>query len=131
MSVAPKPSSSPAALRNQHFASRVMTSTNVGSVAQIFGPVVAMLKWSTREEAVQMANATAYGLTAAIYTNDLQAAMTTAQEGESGYVWVNGVAQHSVGLPFGGVKNSGLGGEEALDELLSYTRTKTVNILLS
>ena len=40
MSVAPKPSSSPASLRNQHFASRVMTSTNVGSVAQIFGPVV-------------------------------------------------------------------------------------------
>ena len=98
---------------------------------EIFGPVVAMLKWSTREEAVQMANATAYGLTAAIYTNDLQAAMTTAQEVESGYVWINGVAQHYVGLPFGGVKNSGLGGEEALDELLSYTRTKTVNILLS
>ena len=90
-----------------------------------------MLKWSTREEAVQMANATAYGLTAAIYTNQLQDAMKTAQEVESGYVWINGVAQHYVGLPFGGVKNSGLGGEEALEELLSYTRTKTVNVLLS
>lgn len=97
---------------------------------EIFGPVVSMLKWSTREEAVQMANATAYGLTAAIYTNQLQDAMKTAQEVESGYVWINGVAQHYVGLPFGGVKNSGLGGEEALEELLSYTRTKTVNVLL-
>ncbi len=98
---------------------------------EIFGPVVSMLKWSTREEAVEMANATDYGLTAAIYTNDLKAAMTTAQEVESGYVWINGVAQHYVGLPFGGVKNSGLGGEEALEELLSYTRTKTVNVMLN
>ncbi|MDG2242336.1 MAG: aldehyde dehydrogenase family protein [Rhodospirillaceae bacterium] len=98
---------------------------------EIFGPVVSMLKWSTREEAVEMANATAYGLTAAIYTNDLQDAMKTAQEVESGYVWINGVAQHYVGLPFGGVKNSGLGGEESLEELLSYTRTKTVNVLLN
>lgn len=98
---------------------------------EIFGPVVSMLKWSTREEAVRMANATDYGLTAAIYTNNLQDAMKTAQEVESGYVWINGVAQHYVGLPFGGVKNSGLGGEEALEELLSYTRTKTVNVLLS
>jgi betaine-aldehyde dehydrogenase len=98
---------------------------------EIFGPVVSMLKWSTREQAVEMANATAYGLTAAIYTNDLKAAMTTAQEVESGYVWINGVAQHYVGLPFGGVKNSGLGGEEALEELLSYTRTKTVNVMVS
>ena len=98
---------------------------------EIFGPVVTMLKWSTREEAVAMANATAYGLTTAIYTNDLQAAMTTAQEVDTGYIWINGVAQHYVGLPFGGVKNSGLGGEEALEELLSYTRTKTVNVLLN
>jgi betaine-aldehyde dehydrogenase len=98
---------------------------------EIFGPVVSMLKWSTREEAVRMANATDYGLTAAIYTNNLQDAMKTAQEVESGYVWINGVAQHYIGLPFGGMKNSGLGGEEALEELLSYTRTKTVNVLLS
>lgn len=98
---------------------------------EIFGPVVAMLKWSTRDEAVAMANATDYGLTTAIYTNDLQAAMKTAQEVDTGYVWINGVAQHYVGLPFGGVKNSGLGGEEALEELLSYTRTKTVNVLLN
>lgn len=98
---------------------------------EIFGPVVSMLKWSTREEAVRMANATDYGLTAAIYTNNLQDAMKTTQEVESGYVWINGVAQHYVGLPFGGMKNSGLGGEEALEELLSYTRTKTVNVLLS
>lgn len=98
---------------------------------EIFGPVVSMLKWSTREEAVEMANATDYGLTTAIYTNDLKAAMTTAQEVDAGYVWINGVAQHYVGLPFGGVKNSGLGGEEALEELLSYTRTKTVNVMVS
>jgi len=98
---------------------------------EIFGPVVTMLKWSTREEVVAMANATDYGLTAAIYTNNLRDAMTTAKEVETGYVWINGVAQHYVGLPFGGVKDSGLGGEEALEELLSYTRTKTVNVILS
>ena len=98
---------------------------------EIFGPVVAMLKWSNREEVIAMANATCYGLTAAIYTNNLRAAMTTAKEVDAGYVWINGVAQHYVGLPFGGVKNSGLGGEEALEELLSYTRTKTVNVILN
>ncbi len=97
---------------------------------EIFGPVVSILKWKTREEAVEMANATEYGLTCAIWTNDLKAAITTAREVESGYVWINNTAQHYVGTPFGGWKNSGLGGEESLEELLSYTQTKAIHVIL-
>ncbi len=97
---------------------------------EIFGPVVSLLKWKTRDEVVAMANATDYGLTCAIWTNDLKAAMTTAREVETGYVWINNTAQHYVGTTFGGRKNSGLGGEESLEELLSYTQTKAIHVIL-
>jgi 2-formylbenzoate dehydrogenase len=47
-----------------------------------------------------------------------------------GYVWVNGSARHFWGVPFGGVKDSGIGREESLEELQSFTTLKTVNVLL-
>jgi aldehyde dehydrogenase (NAD+)/betaine-aldehyde dehydrogenase len=97
---------------------------------EIFGPVVAIMKWRTPDEAVQIANDTAYGLTAGIFTNDITLALSTAKRIESGVVTINGSTMHFVGLPFGGVKNSGLGGEEALEELLSYTQAKSIHILL-
>lgn len=50
---------------------------------------------------------------------------------EAGYVWVDGSARHFTGVPFGGFKRSGTGREESLDELLSYTQLKTVNIMLA
>jgi acyl-CoA reductase-like NAD-dependent aldehyde dehydrogenase len=97
---------------------------------EIFGPVVTVTKWRTAEDAVAIANATAYGLTAAIFTNDITQALTMAKRIEAGVVTINGSTMHFVGLPFGGVKNSGLGGEEALEELLSYTQSKSVHLLL-
>jgi betaine-aldehyde dehydrogenase len=97
---------------------------------EIFGPVLAILKWKTREEAVEMANALDLGLTAAVWTNDLDAAMNTVRELESGLVWINGTGRHYLGTGFSGWKNSGLGREECLDEVLSYTRTKAVHIIL-
>ena len=48
---------------------------------------------------------------------------------EAGYIWVNGLGEHFTGLPFGGVKESGLGREESLDELLSFTQCKSVSLL--
>ncbi len=97
---------------------------------EVFGPVLAILKWKTREEAVAMANDLDLGLTAAVWTNDLKVAMETVRELESGLVWINGTGRHYLGTGFSGWKNSGLGREECLEELLSYTQTKSVHIIL-
>jgi acyl-CoA reductase-like NAD-dependent aldehyde dehydrogenase len=97
---------------------------------EIFGPILSILKWRTQEEAIAMANATEYGLTAGVWTHDLKVAMAFVRALESGFVYVNNTARHFVGTPFGGWKNSGLGREECLGELLSYTRNKAVHIFV-
>ena len=53
-----------------------------------------------------------------------------AQSVQAGYVWVNGVGQHYRGVPYGGFKNSGVGREEGISELLSYTEEKVINIVI-
>jgi acyl-CoA reductase-like NAD-dependent aldehyde dehydrogenase len=95
---------------------------------EIFGPVLSILKWRTEEEALAIANSTEYGLAAGVWTHDLKSAMNMARRLQSGFVWVNTTARHFVGTPFGGWKNSGLGIEECLGELLSYTHNKAVHI---
>ncbi len=97
---------------------------------EVFGPVMTLQKWSTPDEMIALANSTEYGLTASIFTRDIGAALDAARRIEAGVVNINGAKMHFVGAPFGGVKNSGLGGEEALEELLSYTQSKTVHITL-
>jgi acyl-CoA reductase-like NAD-dependent aldehyde dehydrogenase len=97
---------------------------------EIFGPVMTVHRWSTAEEMIELANGTEYGLTAAVFTRDLKDALTTVRRLKAGVVHVNGTRMHFVGAPFGGTKNSGLGGEEGLEELLSYTEEKTVHISL-
>jgi betaine-aldehyde dehydrogenase len=97
---------------------------------EIFGPILSVLKWRTPEEAIAMANATEYGLTAGVWTHDLKLAMSFVRAIQSGFVYVNNTARHFVGTPFGGWKNSGLGREEYLGELLSYTQNKAVHIFV-
>jgi betaine-aldehyde dehydrogenase len=97
---------------------------------EIFGPVLSVFKWKNIEEAIEIANSTEYGLTAAIWTKDLNSALTTARKVQSGYIWINGVSAHYKGVPFGGFKNSGTGREEGIDELLSYTEEKAIHIHL-
>jgi acyl-CoA reductase-like NAD-dependent aldehyde dehydrogenase len=98
---------------------------------EVFGPVLSAITWSAEQEAIDIANAVDFGLTASVWTNDLRRAHRVVRELEAGYVWVNGSAVHFTGVPFGGVKRSGLGREEHLDELLSYTQVKAVNVMLS
>jgi len=98
---------------------------------EIFGPVLTAIRWKTEAQVLQIANSTEYGLTAAIWTRDLKTALRTARAVQSGVVWINGAASHYVGVPFGGMKNSGLGHEESLGELLSYTQTKAVHVMLT
>lgn len=95
---------------------------------EIFGPILSILKWRTEEEAIAMANATEYGLASGVWTHDLPRALRFARALQSGFVWVNTTARHFVGTPFGGWKNSGLGREECLEELLSYTHNKAIHL---
>ncbi len=97
---------------------------------EIFGPVLSVFSWKDENEVIALANATEYGLTASIFTNDIKTAFRAARAIKSGYVWINGASGHFYGTPFGGFKNSGLGREEGIDELLSYTEVKTVHVLL-
>ena len=94
---------------------------------EIFGPVVCALPFRSEDEAVALANATDYGLTASVWTGDLAVALRMMRSVQAGTVWINTAAQHFVGTPFGGWKDSGLGGEECLDELLSYSQVKAVH----
>ncbi|GLZ07806.1 NAD/NADP-dependent betaine aldehyde dehydrogenase [Actinomadura sp. NBRC 104412] len=97
---------------------------------EIFGPVMAVLDWQDEDEMVELANAVDYGLTANIWTDDLHRAHRTARRLQAGTVWVNGTGRKPLGTPFGGYKHSGLGTESSLDELLSYTRLKSVVVNL-
>lgn len=96
---------------------------------EVFGPVLSVLRWRELDEAVAMANAVDFGLTASIWTRDLAQAMTLSRRVEAGYVWVNGTGTHFRNVPYGGVKNSGVGREEGLDEMLSYTEIKAINFV--
>jgi acyl-CoA reductase-like NAD-dependent aldehyde dehydrogenase len=91
---------------------------------------MSILKFRTEAEAIEMANAIDLGLTAAVWTNDINRALKVAQLVQAGYVWINGVGQHYRGVPYGGFKNSGIGREEGISELLSYTEEKVINIVL-
>ncbi|WP_404478107.1 aldehyde dehydrogenase family protein [Novosphingobium sp. BL-52-GroH] len=97
---------------------------------EVFGPVMTVQGWSDEAAMIEMANATPYGLTASVFTQDISAALRTARAIESGVTHINGSKMHYVGAPFGGVKNSGIGGEECLEELLSYTEVRSLHITI-
>lgn len=97
---------------------------------EIFGPVISVLDWDDEEAMLEMANGVEYGLTANVWTNDLHRAHRTAEALQTGTVWINGEGRKPLGTPFGGHKHSGLGVEGSLEELLSYTRSKSVVVNL-
>jgi len=97
---------------------------------EIFGPVLAILKWSDEAAMRDEVNAVPYGLTCSIWTNDLSTAHRAAMAVEAGYVWINQVGKHFLGAPFGGVKQSGFGREECLEEMLRFTQEKNIHVKL-
>lgn len=107
-----------------------VTSTMRIAREEIFGPVLSVLRWSNEDEVVAMANSVEYGLTGAVWTNDITKALRTARRLQSGYLWINGVGTHVRAVPFGGYKNSGVGRERGLEELYSFTEEKSIQITL-
>jgi acyl-CoA reductase-like NAD-dependent aldehyde dehydrogenase len=94
---------------------------------EIFGPIALIMKFETVEEAIEIANGTAYGLTAAICTRDEAAAWRIAQQLEAGMVFVNNYMRRAfLGSPFGGVKGSGFGRENAAETLHEFVRSKNI-----
>jgi betaine-aldehyde dehydrogenase len=97
---------------------------------EVFGPVLSILRWSDEGDVIARANALEQGLTASIWTHDLERAHRMAARIEAGYLWVNDSSTHYVGVPFGGFKQSGYGKEEAFEEMLACTQVKNVNVKL-
>ncbi len=95
---------------------------------EIFGPVVTLQPFHTLEEALQLANATEYGLAATVWTQDISRANTLAAKLESGIVWVNCWLLRDLRTPFGGVKNSGVGREGGWEALKFFTEAKNICI---
>jgi betaine-aldehyde dehydrogenase len=97
---------------------------------EIFGPVIALLRWTDEETMLAQVNGVEYGLTCSIWTDDLSTAHRTAMAVQVGYVWINEVGKHFLGAPFGGVKQSGFGREECIEEMLAFTQEKNIHVKL-
>jgi len=95
---------------------------------EIFGPVLVATPFDEYDEAIRHANALPLGLTASVWTAGLHTALAVARDIQTGYLWVNWSSEHIPGASFGGIKNSGIGREESLEEIQSYTQSKNVYI---
>ncbi|NXD32356.1 ALDH dehydrogenase, partial [Spelaeornis formosus] len=94
---------------------------------EIFGPVIVAAKFSTEEEAIEVANDTTYGLAAAVFTNDTRQANRVTRAVDAGTVWVNHYAYLHPDAPFGGFKMSGIGRELGTYGLEAYLEVKAVH----
>ena len=93
---------------------------------EIFGPVLATLRFKDEADAVAKGNATVYGLASAVWTRDISKAHRVARALKAGTVWVNTYNLYDPALPFGGFKESGFGRDQGRDALEKYTQTKSV-----
>jgi aminomuconate-semialdehyde/2-hydroxymuconate-6-semialdehyde dehydrogenase len=95
---------------------------------EVFGPVVTIMPFKTEAEALSMANGVKYGLSATIWTNNLNRTMRLSKDLEAGIVWVNTWLNRDLRTPFGGVKESGVGREGGFEALKFFTEAKNVCI---
>lgn len=97
---------------------------------EIFGPVMSVLEFDDEEEVIERANATEFGLAAAVFTNDLTRAHRVIARLQAGTCWINHYNITPIELPFGGVKMSGLGRENGRAAIEHYTQLKSVYVAL-
>lgn len=95
---------------------------------EIFGPVVTIMSFKTDEEALTLANDTKYGLSATLWTNNLNRTMQFAKQLHTGIVWVNTWMLRDLRTPFGGQKDSGIGREGGFEALRFFTEPKNICI---
>lgn len=98
---------------------------------EVFGPVLAMMRFSDEAEAVALANSTPYGLGGLVYTRDIDRAHRVAHRLRSGYIGINAFPPMPPNAPFGGVKQSGYGREGGREGLFEFLQTKNVFVGLS
>ena len=97
---------------------------------EIFGPVVTITPFDGEPEAIAFANSTSYGLSASVWTRDLQRAHRVAAEIDAGTVWINCWLLRDLRVPFGGMKESGVGREGGWESLRFFTESKNVCVKL-
>lgn len=95
---------------------------------EVFGPFVVIRRFSTEDEAVESANNTTYGLGSAVFTQNLVRAHRVAKNIEAGMVWINSSQDSDWRIPFGGVKQSGIGRELGEAGLEAYSNIKAVHV---
>jgi aldehyde dehydrogenase (NAD+) len=93
---------------------------------EIFGPVLAMMKFKTEDELIQLANDTDYGLAAGIWTRDIDRALRFARDIDAGTVWINTYRSASYMSPAGGFKQSGYGKVGGFEAIRTFSRLKSV-----
>jgi aldehyde dehydrogenase (NAD+) len=99
-----------------------VSSANPCITEEIFGPVVTLQTFRTPPEAIELANATRYGLAASIWSENLTVAMDLAAKVKAGVVWINATNLFDANAPFGGMRASGFGREGAREGMLAYLR---------
>ena len=95
---------------------------------EIFGPVLSVLTFKSLDEAIRLADSTLYGLSAGIWTQDLDKALRAAKDIRAGTIWVNSWLDGFPELPFGGFGASGVGRELGRQAVAAFTETKTIQI---
>jgi (Z)-2-((N-methylformamido)methylene)-5-hydroxybutyrolactone dehydrogenase len=102
--------------------------TNNMRIAQeeVFGPVLAVIKFRDEEDAIRIGNDIRFGLAAGVWTKDLRRAMLMTDKLRAGTIWVNNYRSTSFATPFGGFKDSGIGREGGIEAVKNYMEAKSV-----